>query len=72
DIMSMSIGGSSCISLIVGGIGVISIMLVSITEHTREIGIRKALCETRSKILLQFLNEAVMLTLLGWLIVIGL
>ena len=68
QVFGLLLAGIATVSLLVGGIGIMNIMLVSVTERTREVGIRKALGATRFNILLQFLIEAVVLCLLGGLI----
>ena len=65
SVLSILLGGIAGISLVVGGIGIMNIMLVTVTERTREIGIRKAIGATRGNILRQFLMEAVVLCMMG-------
>jgi len=72
SVLEILLGGIAGISLVVGGIGIMNIMLVTVTERTREIGIRKAIGAVRSKILLQFLIEAVVLCMMGCIIGIAL
>ena len=66
--LSLLLGGIAGISLLVGGIGIMNIMLVSVAERTREIGIRKAIGAGRKRILLQFLIESLVISILGGLI----
>ena len=65
SVLTILLGGIAAISLVVGGIGIMNIMLVTVTERTREIGIRKAIGASRGNILCQFLMEAVVLCMLG-------
>ena len=68
SILTILLGGIAAISLVVGGIGIMNIMLVTVTERTREIGIRKAIGASRGTILVQFLLESVVLCMLGCII----
>src|SRR3989344_5142282 len=64
-VLTVGLGGIAAISLVVGGIGIMNIMLVSVTERTREIGLRKAVGATPNQILLQFLIESALLSVVG-------
>ncbi|MDK2979857.1 MAG: putative transport system permease protein [Chloroflexota bacterium] len=68
SVLTVFLGGIAAISLLVGGIGIMNIMLVSVTERTKEIGLRKALGARKADILLQFLTESSLLSMFGGLI----
>lgn len=71
SVLTLGLGGIAAISLVVGGIGIMNIMLVSVTERTREIGLRKAIGATPNLILLQFLIESALLSVMGGMIGVG-